>query len=54
MPPKKLRGTEMTRAQGQDTTRKISARCTHMEKGPKPSTGGRMARARAAKTTAGV
>ena len=28
MPPKKDRGTEMTRAQGQLTTRKMSADCT--------------------------
>ena len=26
MPPKKLRGMEMTRAQGQEMTRKVSAR----------------------------
>ena len=65
MPPKKLRGTEMTRAQGQEMTRKISARWNqscHTVPTRKPgSTGenqrmrdGIRKRARAAMTTLGV
>ena len=29
MPPKKLSGTEITSAQGQEMTRNVSARCSH-------------------------
>ena len=52
--PEEGQRMEMTRAQGQETTRKFRARCTHMSQGPIPSRGGSTARARAAKTTAGV
>ena len=34
MPAKKLRGTEMTSAQGQLTTRKIRALCTQTAQSP--------------------
>ena len=54
MPPKKLRGMEITKAQGQDTTRKFSALGTHTPQPPSSSKEGITARARAAKTTAGV
>ena len=54
MPPKKLRGMEITKAQGQDTTRKFSALGTHTPQPPSSSREGITARARAAKTTAGV
>ena len=54
MPPKKLRGMEMTRAQGQETTRKFKARVNHIFQVPKPSTGGSTASTTAATTTAGV
>ena len=51
--PKKLRGTDSTSAQGQDTTRKISARWNHS---PQPPTnrGGSTASTVAASTTQGV
>ncbi len=53
MPPKKLKGTDITRAQGQDTTRKVSARFIHS---PQPPTnrGGSTASSTAPITTAGV
>ena len=64
MPPKKVRGTLMTRAQGQETTRNIKARLSHngkfSPKVPSPTisvaarNGGITARAMAAKTTIGV
>ena len=60
MPPKKVRGTLMTRAQGQDTTRNVKARLSHngkfSPKVPSPTipvaarNGGITARAMAAKT----
>ena len=53
MPPKKLRGTEMTRAQGQDTTRKMRAFWTQPTQSPK-NRGGSTASARAQITTTGV
>ena len=53
MPPKKLRGTETTSAQGQDTTRKISARLIHMDQLPVKS-GGTRASSTAPMTTTGV
>lgn len=53
MPPKKLRGMEITKAQGQDTTRKFSALGTHTPQPPSSSREGITARARAAKTTGG-
>ena len=53
MPPKKVSGTEITSAQGQDTTRNVSARCTHTPHCPVMREG-TTASARAANTTAGV
>ena len=52
MPPKKLKGTEMTSAQGQETTRKISAR-VHWLQSPLTSEG-TTASSTAAMTTQGV
>ena len=68
MPPKKVSGTLITRAQGQDTTRNIKARFSHRGKfSPKvpppiipvampiaPNIGGMIAKANAANTTIGV
>ena len=54
MPPKKERGTEMTRAQGQETTRKLSARVMESVQEMAVNRGGRNASATAASTTAGV
>ena len=54
MPPKKLRGTETTSAQGQDTTRKISARRSQSLQAPCPSRGGSSASSSALATTSGV
>ena len=53
MPPKKDRGMEMTRAQGQEMTRKVRARCTQTAQSP-VNREGSTASARAANTTAGV
>ena len=57
-PPKKVRGTLMTKAQGQDTTKKMRARWSQMAKvAEKPfpdSSGGTNASRRAAETTIGV
>ena len=53
MPPKKLSGTEITSAQGQDTTRKISARETHSPQSPVISDGN-TASSSADRHTAGV
>ena len=54
MPPKKDKGTEMTRAQGQETTRKFKARWMESTHWMEVNRGGRRARATAASTTAGV
>ena len=57
MPPKKVSGTEITRAHGQETTRKVSARVSQMAKFIRKfpdRSGGRKASAIAEKTTAGV
>ena len=53
MPPKKLKGTETTSAQGQDTTRKMSARWIHSPQLPTKS-GGSRASSSAPITTQGV
>ena len=53
MPPKKLSGTEMTSAQGQDTTKKMRAFCTQPVQFP-TKRGRHHARARAQNTTTGV
>ena len=60
-PPKKVRGTLITKAQGQDTTKKMRARWSQVakeaEKPEKPfpdSSGGTSASRRAAETTIGV
>ena len=53
IPPKNVRGTLMTRAQGQLTTRNIKALYNQVAKLP-PKSVGITARARAAKTTMGV
>lgn len=45
---------EMTSAQGQDATRKIRARWSHMVKGPAPKMGGSTVRRTAIPTTMGV
>ena len=54
IPPKKERGTEMTSAQGQETTRNISAWWTQGPKGSRRMSGGRKASSAAPMTTAGV
>ena len=54
MPPKNDRGTLMTSAQGHDTTRKISPRCTQSDQPPPSRSGGTMAKSAAMPTTAGV
>ena len=64
MPPRKVRGTLMTRAHGQETTRNIKARLSHngklSPKVPSPTipvaarNGGITARAMAEKSTIGV
>ena len=54
MPPKKLRGMLMTSAQGQLTTRKVRARCSHMVQGPPRKKLGRIASASASPQTVGV
>mgnify|MGYP007006983123 CR=1 FL=1 len=56
-PPKKLSGIEMTKAHGQEITRKVSARLNHSGKSPTKSpenTGGKKAKIKAAITTVGV
>ena len=53
MPPKYERGTEITSAQGQDTTRKVRARRSHSEKFPR-MIDGRTAIKIADTTTVGV
>ena len=53
MPPKKVRGIEMTSAQGQLITRKVSARIIQSSQPPKNS-GGTMASTSAPMQTAGV
>ena len=54
MPPKKPRGMEMTSAQGQEMTRKISARWIQMPHASWNSRGGSTASKTAAITTRGV
>ena len=54
MPPKKESGTEMTSAQGQEMTRKMSARWIHIEKEPPVTSGGTTASRAAPMTTQGV
>ena len=57
MPPKKVRGTLITKAHGQDTTRNIKARYSQVGKvlAKLPERiGGNKAKAMAAKTTMGV
>ena len=54
MPPKKDSGIEITSAQGQDTTNRVSARWIHTVKDCFNISGGRNARIRAPATTAGV
>ena len=54
MPPKKERGTEITRAQGQETTRKFKARWMESNQPMAVKRGGRTASATAASTTTGV
>lgn len=53
MPAKKESGMEMTSAQGQDTTKKLSARYTHVDQSPVISPG-TTASSAATMTTAGV
>ncbi len=50
MPPKNDSGTEMTSAQGHDTTRKVKPRRIQSLHGPMPRRGGRTASASAAST----
>ena len=54
MPPKNDRGTLMTSAQGHDTTRKISPRCTQSDQFWPSTSGGTTASSTAMPTTAGV
>ena len=54
MPPKKLSGTEMTRAHGQLTTRKVRPRKIQSDHAPMPTSGGITASASAESVTAGV
>ena len=53
MPPKKLSGTEMTSAHGQEMTRNVSARRNHSVQFPNASDGNTKSAA-APPTTAGV
>ena len=53
IPAKKLSGTEITKAQGQETTRKIQALSIQFPQSPNIKLG-IIAKARAAKTTIGV
>ena len=54
MPPKNDRGTEITSAQGHDTTRKVRPRSTQSAQSPPNSSGGTMASTAATPTTMGV
>ena len=54
MPPKKLSGTEITRAQGQETISRMSARSIHSCHSAWNSSGGTMASSTATTTTMGV
>jgi hypothetical protein len=54
MPPKNVSGTEMTSAQGQDTTRKLSARSPHMRQPPPVNSGGSTNSSSAIAHTTGV
>ena len=54
MPPKNDSGTEMTSAQGQLTTRKVSPRKIQSDQAPAPKSGGTTARINATMTTIGV
>ena len=55
MPAKKVSGTEMTSAQGQEITRNVNARCSHSANAvPGTTSGGTKASNIAAATTAGV
>ncbi len=54
MPPKNDNGTEMTSAQGHETTRKVRPRRIQSLQGCPNSSGGRMASAAASPTTMGV
>ena len=56
-PPKNVSGTDITRAQGHDTTRKVRARSSHTGKAAvheAQNSGGTKATSRAATTTMGV
>ena len=53
-PPKKLSGTEITRAHGQETTRKLHARYIQIPQFPPVRRGGITARTKARQTTTGV
>ena len=54
IPPKKPSGTDMTRAHGQDTIKKIQARLIHSLKPPPNITGGIIANRAAPIVTTGV
>ena len=54
MPPKKLSGTEMTRAHGQLTTRNVRPRRIQSLQAPMPRSGGSTASSKAAPVTVGV
>ncbi|MPM56253.1 hypothetical protein SDC9_103055 [bioreactor metagenome] len=55
IPPKKLRGTEITKAQGQEMTRKVNALKIHSVKGASLKVNGGIKASIAARiTTAGV
>ena len=54
IPPKKLKGTDITSAHGHDITRNIHALFIHEAQFPPTIIGGRIARMTAAITTIGV
>ena len=54
IPPKNERGTDITKAQGQELTKNASARSIHSEKFPKLKRGGITANRTARITTTGV
>ena len=55
MPAKKLKGTDITKAQGQETTKNVRAMSIHLEKFLSGvSSGGTIAKNTASPTTSGV
>ena len=54
IPPKKARGIEITRAQGQEMIRKVRALYIHTFQAPRPISGGTIAQIKASPHTIGV